>query len=433
MDIFSDYQNIKKYYDENLNKNKNLERTTNDEPTPITCVEEMVQQLPEHIFMNGQHKFLDPCCGCGNFFVVIFHRLRKYHDAKHILEKMLYFNDTNEDRLDVIKKVFCNDKYNLNITNVDFLKYNSHIQFDLIVANPPYACLMENGKRASKNHNMIGSFINHSFKLLKDKGHLLYITPDNWMSCADRNVLIQEITRKQIVYLNIHTAKKYFKKIGSSFTWYIIENTPYYKDFQIEGVFNKIYYIDTIQSQERCYIPLYYNSIIQSIMSKTLDNVELSKFKVETSSDLHKYTKKNFIKSKEGGDFKYKLHHTPTQTVWSSKPHKFQDGYKIFIGTTSYYKTFVDGPSCGMTQSIAFIRCQNKELAEHYNKILNHPLYVFLNNICRYGNFNNVRILQKFPICECYDNVYSQFQINDDEKNLIEKTLNLNDSNIGQN
>ena len=96
------------------------------------------------------------------------------------------------------------------------MKINIKQKFDFIVANPPYAKLLENGKRASKNHNLIGLFIKKSLELLNPNGLLLYITPDNWMSYADRNTLICELTKLQIVYLNIHIAKKYFKKIGSS-------------------------------------------------------------------------------------------------------------------------------------------------------------------------------------------------------------------------
>jgi len=94
--------------------------------------------------------------------------------------------------------------------------------------------------------------------------------------------------------------------------------------------------------------------------------------------------------------YKYKLIHTPSQTVYSSKPHKFQKGYKVFISTTDKYKIFVD--NCGMTQSIVFILCDNETQANKYLQILQHPLYVFINNICRWGNFNNIRILQSFPI-----------------------------------
>ena len=304
--INSEYNIIKKYYNEYLNKNTDLVKTSNDEPTPIECVEEMINKIPNNVFENSNLKWLDPCCGCGNFFIVVYYRLIQYHTKKHILEQMLYFNDTNNERIDIVKNIFEDDKYNLNITKMDYLNYEILIMFDIIVANPPYAKLLENGKRASKNHNMIGAFIKKSFELLNPGGYLLYITPDNWMSCADRNKLIMEITSKQILYLNIHTAKKYFKKIGSSFTWYLIENINYYKDIEIEGIYKTKSYIDKVPSGIRNYIPLLYNSIIQSILLKTIDNNELPKFAVETSSDLHKYTKKDFIKSTLDETFKYK-------------------------------------------------------------------------------------------------------------------------------
>ena len=51
-----------------------------------------------------------------------------------------------------------------------------------------------------------------------------------------------------------------------------------------------------------------------------------------------------------------------------------------------------------MTQSIVFIRCNSKEEAENIKNILEHKLYRFLNNICRWGNFNNIRILQRLPV-----------------------------------
>lgn len=411
----NNYISIKHHYDDSLNKNKDLVETTNDEPTPIDCVEEMISKIPESFWKNKNIKILDPCCGCGNFLFVIYYKLLKYHDREHILTKMLYFNDLNLKRINVMREIF---DYDLNIYNEDFLEINITEKFDLIVANPPYAKLLENGKRASKNHNLIGLFIKKSLELINPGGLLLYITPDNWMSCADRNTLISDLTKLQIIYLNIHIAKKYFKKVGSSFVWYLIENIPSYKPIAIEGIWNKKLYKDNVQSEERKYIPLYYNKIIQSILDKTIDNTSIQKFGVKTSSDLHKYTKKQLISTIQDTIYKYKLIHTPKQTVWSSSPHKYQDGFKVFISTTSYYGTFVD--NCGMTQSIAFIMCKDETEAENISSVLNHPMYKFINNICRYGNFNNIRILQKFPYCDNYDDVYKKFNITDKEIKFIE-------------
>ncbi len=251
----------------------------------------------------------------------------------------------------------------------------------------------------------------------------MFITPDNWMSFADRNTIISTITQLQIIHLDIHNAKKYFRKIGSSFTWYIVQNCPYYQDINISGIWKNKQYNSITTSQERRYIPLFYNNIIQNILLKTIDNNALEKFNVLTSSDLHHYTKKQLISNSPDEIYNYKLIHTPKQTVYASRPHKYQEGFKVFISTTDKYKVFID--QCGMTQSIAFILCQDKIQAQEYKRLLNHPLFKFINNICRWGNFNNIRILQHFPKPKCeYQDIYNFFNISTDEIKLIEENTN---------
>jgi SAM-dependent methyltransferase len=422
----STFNEIKKYYDETLNTDKNTYKSSNDEPTPIDCISEMISKIPNELWSKSDLSILDPCCGNGNFSVPIIFELLKYHDKRTILEEILEFNDINENRLINVRNVFCSEKYNLKITNHDFITFNNNKKYDLIVANPPYAKLLENGKRASKNHNLIKDFIKKALSQLKPNGYLLFITPDNWMSYADRNVLIEIITSLQIIHLDIHTAKKYFKKIGSSFTWYIIQNCAFYKDINVSGIWKKKEYSSSVISKQRKYIPLLYNQMVQNILSKTIDNTTLPKFEVKTSSDLHKYTKAEFIRDKKTEEFKYKLIHTPSQIVYSSRPHKFQEGYKIFISTTDKYNVFID--NCGMTQSIVFILCSNEEEAKKYLEILQHPLYLFINNICRWGNFNNIRILQNFPIPTIeysgnHQEIYDYFNITKSEIEYISANL----------
>ena len=413
-----DYTELRTNFNNVLNCDKSTFKTSNDEPTPIECIEEMLSVLPKDVWLNKDLKVLDPCCGNGNFSLVVWNILKGlgYKD-KEIVENHLYFNDINQERLANVHTTFCGDKFNINIENEDFLKMKYDNLFDIIVGNPPYAKLLENGKRASKNHNLIKDFLDKSLTLLKPGGYLVYITPDNWMSYADRNEIIKKLTKLQIVHLNIHTAKKYFKKIGSSFTWYIIENTPHYKDICVEGLYKGVNYKSNVVSQTRRYIPLFYSDVVQSILSKTIDNDIINKYAVETTSDLHKYTKKDLISCTQDEEYKYRLIHTPKQTVYAKRPHKYQSGYKVFLSTTDKYKIFVD--NCGMTQSIAFIRCASVDEAEEVKKVLTHPLYEFINNICRWGNFNNIRILQQFPIPQDIEDIYGSFGITDKEKEVI--------------
>jgi hypothetical protein len=135
------------------------------------------------------------------------------------------------------------------------------------------------------------------------------------------------------------------------------------------------------------------------------------------------------LEREEGGQKVHPLPmliHTPSQIVYSSIPHKFQEGYKIFISTTDKYSVFID--NCGMTQSIVFILCSNEEEAKKYLEILEHPLYLFINNICRWGNFNNIRILQSFPIptieySGIHKDIYDNFNITKEEIEFINYSL----------
>jgi SAM-dependent methyltransferase len=387
----------------------------------MNCVNELIDSVPATFWTNPNLRILDPCCGNGNFGVHLYHKLIAHHNSQTILEDILEFNDINEPRLDNVRRIFDADNNRLQITQHDFLTTSYTKKYDLIVANPPYAKILENGKRASKNHNLIKDFIKRSLELLNPDGYLLFITPDNWMSYADRNDVIKILTKLQIVQLDIHRAKKYFKKIGSSFTWYLIQNRPADSPIAVSGIWKKQEYTSEVPSIERKYIPLLYTNEVYSILAKTIDRDDIPKYRVETSSDLHRYTKREMIRDEIDDVHKYRLIHTPKQTCYAARPHKYQDGYKVFISTTDKYKVFVD--DCGMTQSIVFIRCSNQEEANRIKQILEHPLYVFINNICRWGNFNNIRILQSFPIpsAESTDEtaIYKHFGISEDEIRFI--------------
>jgi hypothetical protein len=119
----------------------------------------------------------------------------------------------------------------------------------------------------------------------------------------------------------------------------------------------------------------------------------------------------NLFNNCQTEEFKYKIIHTPTQTVWSKKPHKYQDFHKVLLSLTNQYQVFTEYGS-GITQSIAFIICKNLAESQNIAKELNNPVYKFLNNITRYGNFNNIRVLQNLPI-------FSSFELTTSENDFI--------------
>ena len=378
-----DFKRIKRYFN-SLNYNLSHFQNSNDICTPIECVKEMVDVIPQSFWDKKEIKILDICCGNGNFHA--------YISTKTNI-KNLYFNEINSKRIANVKDYF---GFDINITQEDFLEYNEKNKFDLVVSNPPYAKFTD-GKRVSKNHNLSRAFISKSLKITKEGGFLLFIVPNNWMSFSDRNTLPKELSKYQFYHININGAKKWFPKVGSSFTWFLLQKTSNKNNFTVSN-----HYIikdtQTIKLKPNInFIPLYLSNTSNNIIDKVV-NSKYKKYKIETTSDLHKTTKKEFINDKMSNEFKYKLIHTPTQTVWSRKPHKFQEGYKVFISLTNQYSTFID--DCGMTQSVAFIRCSSLKDATQTKKELDNPIYKFVNNLTRYGNFNNIRVLQQLSKLE---------------------------------
>lgn len=407
-----------------MNQDRSTYKSSNDEPTPIGCIEEVLSHVPAAFWERTDTLILDPCCGNGNWHLVAWDLMRRHQphmSARHISSQFV-FNDTNEARLQNVRAIFGE---HATIYHTDFLETSANMEtkYDMIVANPPYAKMMENGSRASKNHTMVRDFLRASLQKLNEGGYLVFLIPDNWMSLADRNVIPELLTGLRFVCLNIHGAKKWFPKIGSSFTWFVLQKREPKEGKDTFVVEHPRFPRETVKHQVRSYMPLIYSENIRSILNKTLD-VEHPRFQVETSSDLHKYTKRQLLSAEPSAEYPYRLIHTPKQTVYSKRAHKFQDGWKVFLSTTDTYRTFVD--HCGMTQSIAFISCASQEEASRVAEYLNHDLYVFLNNICRWGNFNNIRILQRFPKpIDLGTPPYEAFQITQNEIECIERVFDV--------
>ena len=366
---------------DSLNNDESHFQSSNDICTPMGCVKEMVDAVPASFWRQKGLRILDSCCGNGNFHA--------YIKTKTDLGN-LYFNEINDDRIANVEKIFGK---HINLTKQDFLSFDDVEQFDMVVANPPYAMITD-GKRASKNHNLARPFIQKALDITKQGGLILFIVPDNWMSFSDRNTLPAQISQYQLLHLDIHGAKKWFPKIGSSFTWFLLKKTPNTKPFIIKNHYGKCDKVEARLDKGVSFIPLYYSSAVRSLMRKTI-YAKGEKHLVETTSDLHRYTKAKLIKDNKDAKHQHKLIHTFRQTAWGSRPHKYQNGWKVFLCLSGYYETMID--NCGMTQSVAFIRCKSKQAAEKLRRELDNPLYRAINNLTRYGNFNNIRIMQNFP------------------------------------
>tara|TARA_R110000796_G_scaffold145303_1_gene261948 strand:+ start:584 stop:1855 length:1272 start_codon:yes stop_codon:yes gene_type:complete len=230
--------------------------------TPLYLVDEMLDKLDkayinEHgisIFKVQELKWFDPAAGIGNFQVILYQKLMEglpiddeEERRKHILQNMIYSAELTSKNVFIYKKIFCGDKYKLNIyegdtLNMDVKKEFGIDKFDVVMGNPPFN---DDSGNKGKGHTLWDKFTLVSINIwLKFNGYLLYIHPRTWRQI---NHKILEIFKKyQLHYLEIHNVEDGIKtfKCSTTYDWYILEKKKKYTNTIIKDEENKINHID---------------------------------------------------------------------------------------------------------------------------------------------------------------------------------------------
>ena len=283
-------------------KPKEVEKKENGEVfTPIKLVNDMLDKLPIEVWKNKNLKWLDPCCGMGNFPIAVYLRLMEglkdevkdmKERKKHILENMLYISELNKKNVLVCKQIFdINNEYKLNIYEGDSLKVDYYKefkikQFNIIMGNPPY---QDDSGNKGKGHTLWTRFVELSLnKLLFPSGYLVFVHPSLWRQ--PEHDMLKLIKTKQILYLEIHDEKDGQKtfKCSTRYDWYILHNTDYIKHTEIKGQDKKIYKIDL---RKWNFIPNYDFDIIQNLLAIDVEPINILYSRSDYASDK-KWTSK---------------------------------------------------------------------------------------------------------------------------------------------
>ena len=174
------------YINDNLTPKEKERKEAGEVFTPISIVKEMLDKLPNDVWHKPDYKWLDPAVGIGNFPIIAYLKLmeglkswepNEEKRRKHILEKMLYMVEISKKSIFILNKIFCGDKYKLNIYPKSFLEDEYTLNsFDVIMANPPY-----NEGGVGKGGGVFWKgFVEKSLKILNDNGYMVMIHPTGW-------------------------------------------------------------------------------------------------------------------------------------------------------------------------------------------------------------------------------------------------------------
>jgi len=302
------------------------------------------------------------------------------------------------------------------------------MKFDVVLGNPPYQEVKADGSRKSKSTNLWSKFVHQSFKLVKQNGFVALIIPASWLA-PKRDAVCELLTSYQLLSLNVGECKKYFPTVGSAFSYFVVKTTKDTCNTDIVCEYNSVLFKSQYQL-DKClpFLPLMITETALSILTKTVYK-QNKKFGFDCS---HQFTygggrADKFFTKEYSKTYPYEIFHTPSQTFWSSNPHKEQGKLKVVIPITTYYEKIAI-TTAGVTQGTAYVIVNTQKEAETLQSVLLLKLYRFVANICRWGNWNQERLLGMLPSVDLShswtdEELYKYFNLTTEEITLIEETV----------
>ncbi len=183
----------------------------------------IVDYIIENIAPGNDETVADISCGCGAFLLGAIRYFSKNHNRNisEVIRKNIVGADIFDYNVRRAKVLICLHALkcgevvsfdDINICCCDSLKYDWKHKFDCIVGNPPYVKFqdMDEGTREYliKNwsttsfgtFNLYFAFFEQGFNLLKEKGRLGYITPNNYFTSLAGESLRSYFQGLQCIY-----------------------------------------------------------------------------------------------------------------------------------------------------------------------------------------------------------------------------------------
>jgi hypothetical protein len=291
--------------------------------TSPVLINKMLNLFPKSVWSNPSLKWLDPSVGAGFFMIMVYKKLMdglsqwepsEKKRSKHIIENMLYMVELNKTNCSICKSIFGS---NVNLLCEDFLKdiqFKKNVMvFDCIVGNPPFQDdygVSSKGKRITGGKSKLYERIFlKSYSLLKNKGYLSFVVPDNIFS-GNGSVSYKTIVQNDIPFVSFNPSNQsYFSNIQQPVCYFILHKVNKDTNTKETVIENSDTNKFKLKLEDRPVNP---------IRNWTLHTEKLIKKYVDNERNSVSYNRGKSLNSYKGN--KYDIIYTPSKTLSTNKP-----------------------------------------------------------------------------------------------------------------
>lgn len=439
--------NLEEDYPPYLSYNEELKKIYGEVNTPYWFIKKMFEIIPSYEFLNKDLKWLDAGAGRGNYsiylFFILFKKLEniisdEIERKRHIINNMIYMVEYNSENTIELQKIFGE---NANIINNDYISWDTEIEFDYIIGNPPYN---SNGIKKVPTKNNVNKkndgktiwhdFIKKNISLLKTNGKMNVLIPSIWMKPDKAKMynFLLDFKIEKLHALNSSQVNKIFNyHVQTPICYFLLTKTP---------SINKITLYDELKDDYQEFplysnipIPLCFSSIVYKFLKITNNYTSLKVLKtnpIPSNIELNDSLSSKFLYKNIKTTILNKNKEPELQIVYSNKSLPYHNKSKIVMAHKMYGFPYIDeeGIYGICTRDNYVIINKSFYEMELIKEFLSTNLILFLFETTRY----RMRYLEKyvFEYIPDFSQIPEAIKIFHNYKNNVEHEKNIFEKNI---